>query len=74
MKLPLSVLSRPPWRARFEASFPPLYLSLKDYRLLIGHRGEVKGMGVAFRGSVGGNAFVSTTLVSTAVLIFSSWV
>jgi len=40
---------------------------------LIGHR-EVKDMGVAFRGFLWGNAFVPITLVSTSVLIFSSWV
>ena len=71
----LYLLSCPPWRACFEASFPPLDLSLQGYRLLIGHRGEVKGMGVAFRGFLCGNVFfVSITLVSTPVLIFSSWV
>jgi len=31
-------------------------------------------MGVAFRGFLCGNAFVSITFVSTPVLIFSSWV
>ena len=50
-------LSRPPWRAWFETPFLPLYLSLKGYRLLIGHCEEVKGMGVAFRGFLFGNAF-----------------
>jgi len=69
-----ATLSRPPWRAWFEASFPPLYLSLKGYRLLIGHRGEVKGMAVAIRGFFCGNAYVSITVVSTPLLIFSSWV
>ena len=69
-----ATLSRPPWTSWFEASFPTLYLSLKGYRLLIGHRGEVKAMGVAFRRFLYGNVFASTTLVSTPVLIFSSWV
>ena len=68
------MISRPPWRAWFEVSFPSLYLSLKGYRLLIGHRVEVKGMGVAFRGVLCGNTSVSITLVSTPVLIFPSWV
>jgi hypothetical protein len=40
---------------------------------LIGHH-EVKGMGVAFGGFLCGNAFVSITLVSPPVSIFSSWV
>jgi len=68
------LVSHLPWRACFEASFPPLYLSLLGYRLLIGHRGEVKGMGIAFQGFLCGNVFVSITLVSTPILIFSSWV
>jgi len=67
-------MSRPPCRAWFEASFPPLYISLKGSRLLIGRRGGVKVMGVAFRSFLCRNAFVSITLVLTAVLIFSSWV
>ena len=67
-------LSCPPWRACFEVSFPPLYLSLLGYRLLTSHPGEVKGMGIAFWGFLCRNVFVSITLVSTPVLIFSSWV
>ena len=67
------ILSHLPWRAWFKASFPPLYLSLKDHHLLIGHH-EVKGMGVAFGGFLCGNTFVSITLVSPPVSIFSSWV
>ena len=42
-------LSRLLWRLWFEA-----YISLQGYRLLIGHRGEVKGMSVAFRGFLWG--------------------
>ena len=41
---------------------------------MIGHREEVKGMGLTFPGFLYGNTFVSITLVSTPVLIFSSWV
>jgi len=68
------IMRRPPWRSWFEASFSLLYLSLKGYHLLTGHSGEVKGMGIAFRGFLCGNAFVSIALVSTPVLVFSSWV
>jgi len=67
-------VSRPPCRAWFEASFPPLYLSLKGYRLLISHHGEVKGMGVDSQDFLCANAFVSITPVLTLLLIFSSWV
>jgi len=38
----LHTMSRPPWKTRFEALFPPLF-----FLLMIRHRGEVKGMGVA---------------------------
>ena len=41
---------------------------------MIGHRGELKFIGVAFRGFLWGKAFVSITLVSILILIFSSWV
>jgi hypothetical protein len=58
----------------FEASFLPPYLSLLGYFLLIGHRGEVKDMNVAFQCFLCGNVFVPITLVSTPVSIFSSCV
>jgi len=57
IKNKVKCVSRPPWRAWFEASSPPLYLFLKGYRLLIGHRREVKGMGIAFRGFLSGKVF-----------------
>ena len=43
----LSLLRRRVW---FETSFPSLSLSLQGYRLLIGHHGKVKGIGIIFRG------------------------
>ena len=68
------VLSRLPWRVWFEASFPPLYLSLLGYRLLIWRRGEVKVMGVAFRGFLCGNALCLEHSCFNSCLIFRSWV
>jgi len=48
-------MSRLHRRAWFEATFPSLSLPLQGYRLLIGHRGKVKGIGVVFRGFLDGN-------------------